>query len=31
MTEPNDPDCLDCFELPEHGENPELIDEGDER
>jgi len=26
-----DPDCLDCTELPEHGINPELIDEGDER
>ena len=27
----SDPDCLDCVDLPEHGENPELIDEGDER
>lgn len=27
----SDPDCLDCVEMPEHGENPELIDEGDER
>jgi len=30
MSDPTD-DCLDCDELPEHGENPELIDEGDER
>jgi len=27
----SDPECPDCLPLPDHGENPELIDEGDER
>jgi len=26
-----DPDCPDCDPVADHGENPELIDEDDER
>lgn len=28
---PNEPDCPDCEPIAPHGENPELIDEGDVR